>query len=46
MELVAGLDIDSTVKERIYAMQTRDYIGDALRICDLTIANCKKEIEK
>ena len=46
MNLVAGLDVDSSVKERIYAMRARDYIGDAYRICDLTIANCKKEIEK
>ncbi len=46
MDLVAGLDISESVKERIYAMETKDYIGDAHRICDLTIAYCKNEIEK
>lgn len=37
MELVKGLDIDQEVKDRIYKWEAVDYVGDAVRICDLTL---------
>lgn len=37
MELVKGLDIDQAVKDRIYKWEAVDYVGDAVRICDLTV---------
>jgi adenylosuccinate lyase len=37
MELVKGLDIDQAVKDRIYKWEAVDYVGDAVRICDLTL---------
>ena len=42
MELVKGLDIDQATKDRIYTLQSVDYIGDAVRICDLVIATAKE----
>ena len=38
MALVDGLDIDEQVKARIHQLKTVDYIGDAVRICDLVLA--------
>lgn len=37
MDLVKDLDIDEAVKARIYKLESVDYIGDAVRICDLTV---------
>jgi adenylosuccinate lyase len=37
MELVKGLDIDQAVKDRIYKWEAVNYVGDAVRICDLTL---------
>lgn len=45
VELVKGLDIDETVKERCYQLESIDYIGDAVRICDLVIAQTKSLLE-
>ncbi len=45
MELVKGLDIDTKTKERIYALESVDYIGDAVRICDLVIKTSKESIQ-
>jgi len=45
MDLVKGLDIDAAVKERIYALKTVDYIGDAVRICDKVIENAEGAIK-
>ena len=44
MALVDGLDIDEAVKARIHQLQTIDYIGDAVRICDLVLAEAKAAI--
>ena len=45
MQLVKGLDIDANTKERIYALESVDYIGDAVRICDLVIKTSKESIQ-
>lgn len=45
MELVKGLDIDQAVKDRIYKLESVDYVGDAVRICDLTIATAKEAMQ-
>lgn len=42
MELVKGLDIDQVTKDRIYKLESVNYIGDAVRICDLVIETAKK----
>lgn len=44
MALVDGLDIDEAVKARIHQLQTIDYIGDAVRICDLVLAEAQTAI--
>ncbi len=44
MELVKGLDIDQAVKDRIYKLESVDYIGDAVRICDLVVKSAKEAI--
>lgn len=46
MDLVKGLDIEESVKERIYQLQSVDYIGDAVRICELTIKTAQEALEK
>lgn len=45
MELVRGLDIDQKTKDRIYKLESVDYIGDAVRICDLVIKTTKEVME-
>jgi adenylosuccinate lyase len=45
MELVRGLDINQKTKDRIYKLESVDYIGDAVRICDLVIKTTKEVIE-
>ncbi len=45
MELVKGLDIEQTTKERIYTLQSVDYIGDAVRICDLVLKTSKEAMQ-
>ena len=42
MELVKGLDIDQATKDRIYKLESVDYIGDAVRICDLVLKTTKE----
>lgn len=42
MELVKGLEIDQAVKDRIYQLESVDYIGDAVRICELTVQTAKE----
>lgn len=44
MDLVKGLDIDQATKERIYQLQTVDYIGDAVRICELTLKTAQEAL--
>jgi adenylosuccinate lyase len=45
MELVKGLDIDQAVKDRIYKWEAVDYIGDAVRICDLTVEAAREAMK-
>lgn len=45
MALVDGLDIDEAVKVRIHQMEAVDYIGDAVRICDLVLAEAKAVLQ-
>lgn len=45
MELVKGLDIDQAVKDRIYKWEAVDYVGDAVRICDLTVEAAKEAMK-
>ncbi len=40
-ELVDSLDIPLEVKERCKALETAQYIGDAVRICDLVLEQCR-----
>jgi adenylosuccinate lyase len=44
MKLVKDLDIDQATKDRIYKLESRDYIGDAVRICDLVIKTTKEAL--
>lgn len=44
MELVKSLDIDEKVKERIYKLESVDYIGDAIRICELTLKTAEEAL--
>jgi adenylosuccinate lyase len=37
VELVNGLDISQQIKDRCNAMESVNYIGDAVRICDLVL---------
>jgi adenylosuccinate lyase len=37
VELVNGLNIDQKIKDRCNAMESVNYIGDAVRICDLVL---------
>ena len=39
VELVNGLNIDQKIKDRCNAMESVNYIGDAVRICDLVLQN-------
>jgi adenylosuccinate lyase len=41
MDLVKGLNIDQVTKDRIYTLESVDYIGDAVRICDLVLKTTK-----
>ncbi len=41
LELVDSLDIDAAIKQRIHQLHTVDYIGDAVRICDLTLETAR-----
>ncbi|CAA6829305.1 MAG: Adenylosuccinate lyase (EC [uncultured Aureispira sp.] len=45
MELVKGLDIDQAVKDRIYKWEAVDYIGDAVRICDLAVEAAREAMQ-
>lgn len=45
MELVKGLDIDQAVKDRIYKWEAVDYVGDAVRICDLTVEAAREAMK-
>jgi len=45
MELVKGLEIDQAVKDRIYKWEAVDYVGDAVRICDLTIEAAREAMQ-
>lgn len=45
MELVKGLDIDQVVKDRIYKWEAVDYVGDAVRICDLTLEAAREAMK-
>lgn len=40
-ELVDGLDIDETIKARCKSLETIDYVGDAVRICELVLSQAK-----
>jgi adenylosuccinate lyase len=46
MDLVKGLNIDQATKDRIYTLESVDYIGDAVRICDLVLKTTKDAISK
>ncbi len=37
VELVNGLDVSQAIKDRCNSMETREYIGDAVRICNLVL---------
>jgi adenylosuccinate lyase len=41
VKLVNSLDIDQSVKDRCNQMEAVNYIGDAVRICDLVISETK-----
>lgn len=45
MELVKGLDIDQAVKDRIYTWEAVDYVGAAVRICDLTVKMAREAMK-
>lgn len=42
VELVNGLNIDQAIKDRCNNMESVNYIGDAIRICDLVLAQTRK----
>ncbi len=45
MKLVKELDIDQATKDRIYQLESVNYIGDAIRICNLVIKTTKKAMQ-
>lgn len=45
MTLVDSLDIDAAVKARIHQWQTIDYVGDAVRICDLVLKTAQEILD-
>jgi adenylosuccinate lyase len=45
-ELVDGLDIDQAIKDRCKALETHQYIGDAVRICELVLKETRTLINQ
>ncbi len=44
VNLANGLDIPTEIKERIKQLESVEYIGDAVRICDLVLERCRSLI--
>ena len=45
-ELVDGLNIDQAIKDRCKALEPHEYIGDAVRICELVLKETKALINQ
>lgn len=44
--LVDSLDLPQALVDRIYALEPEQYIGDAIRVCNLVLARAKETLEQ